>query len=48
MGGFGEYVWPSYLLALLVLGGLVLLSRRALRRATHRLNLLKGVPQNEA
>jgi len=48
MGGFAGYVWPSYIGAILVLGSLLVLSRRALRRASNNLTALKGAPHNEA
>jgi heme exporter protein D len=41
MGGYGAYVWPSYLLAGLVLGGLFLASRNELRRRERRLQELE-------
>ncbi|WP_035723576.1 heme exporter protein CcmD [Fodinicurvata fenggangensis] len=41
MGGYGAYVWPSYGLALLVMGGLFLQARRDLRHSEQRLLDLK-------
>lgn len=41
MGGYGAYVWPSYGLALLVMGGLFLLAQQDLRRNEQRLQDLK-------
>ncbi|WP_022727797.1 heme exporter protein CcmD [Fodinicurvata sediminis] len=41
MGGYGAYVWPSYGLALLVMGGLFLLAQQDLRRGEQRLQELK-------
>lgn len=45
MGGYGAYVWPSYALALLVMGGLYVLSRHELQR--HE-NTLRALRQREA
>ncbi|MEX2629274.1 MAG: heme exporter protein CcmD [Tistlia sp.] len=42
MGGYGGYVWPSYLLGALVLGGLYLVSRGELRRRERRLRALES------
>ena len=33
MGGYARYVWPSYILVLIAIGGNVMLARRALKRA---------------
>ena len=41
MGGYAAYVWPSFGLALLVVVGLALASRRALRAAESELARLK-------
>lgn len=45
MGGYGAYVWTSYGLALLVMGGLFLQARRDLRHSEQR---LLGLKQREA
>jgi len=37
MGGYGAFIWPSYGVALLVLGGLSLASWLRLRRAARAL-----------
>jgi heme exporter protein D len=37
MGGYGAYVWPAYAIAALVLGGLVIASRRELGRRAREL-----------
>lgn len=41
MGGYGAYVWPSYALALLVMGGLYVLSRHELQRHEKTLQSLR-------
>lgn len=41
MGGYAAYVWPSFGLALLVVVGLALASRSALRAAESELARLK-------
>ncbi len=41
MGGYGAFVWPSYLLSLLVLGGVLVTSRRARRRSEQALAALR-------
>jgi heme exporter protein D len=38
MGGYALYVWPSWGLALAILGGLALSARRARRAARNALN----------
>jgi heme exporter protein D len=35
MGGYGAYIWPSFLVAVLVMAGMATASLRSLRRA-HR------------
>ena len=42
MGGYGAYVWPSYLLAAAVLAGLYLASRCALKRRERSLQALEA------
>jgi heme exporter protein D len=41
MGGFAQYVWPAYGAALVVLGGLVLLSLRRYRLSLKALDVLQ-------
>lgn len=41
MGGYGAYVWPSYALALFVMGGLYVLSRHELQRHEKTLQALR-------
>ena len=49
MGGYGGFVWPSYLLAAAVLLGLFLVSRGELRRRQRRLAELEaGRPRRHA
>ena len=42
MGGYAVYVWPSYLFAAVVLGGLLVFSLRGLRAAERELAELEG------
>jgi heme exporter protein CcmD len=41
MGGRGWYIWPSFVLSALALGGLVYLSFRRLRAAERRVKALE-------
>lgn len=41
MGGYGAYVWSSYALALLVMGGLYVLSRHELQQHEKTLQALR-------
>jgi heme exporter protein CcmD len=41
MGGRGWYVWPSFIISALALGGVVYLSWRRLRRAERLVRLLE-------
>ena len=47
MGGYGQYVWPSYLTAGIILAVMALLSFRGLSRAKTRLGRLEAAA-NEA
>jgi len=42
MGGYAQFVWPAYGLALIVLGGLTVESLSAYRRRQRELDLLQG------
>lgn len=42
MGGYAMWVWPAYGLATLVLGGLVVVSLRTMRRRERALRALDG------
>ena len=42
MGGYAAYVWPAYGAAVVLLGGLLWASLRALRRAEALLRSLEG------
>ena len=47
MGGYAFYVWPSFLIAALVMGGMVVSSLRSLRRAQRAVvRLQQDAPQN--
>ena len=46
MGGYAVYVWPSYLVAAVVLGALFALSQRGLRAAERELADLEGPAEN--
>lgn len=41
MGGYAEFVWPAYVVSLLVLVGLAFASVRAARARRHMLSLLE-------
>ena len=43
MGGYAAFVWPSFAVAVIVLGGLYLLSSQALRRRERELEALKAL-----
>jgi heme exporter protein CcmD len=47
MGGYGVYVWPSFLIALLVMAAMALLSLCALRRASLTLATLQSSAADE-
>ncbi len=51
MGGYGEYVWPAYLIAAVVLLGLLVGSLRSVRGQEARLAALRqhrlGMPEEE-
>jgi len=38
MGGFGAYVWPAYIISLVMIGGLIIARRRQIRRLRQRDN----------
>ncbi len=38
MGGFGTYVWPAYIISLLMIGGLIVARFRQIRRLRKREN----------
>jgi heme exporter protein D len=42
MGGYAAFVWPSYLLAAVIMAGLWLTSRRALKLREAELKRLEG------
>jgi heme exporter protein D len=42
MGGYAQFVWPAYGVALVVLGGLLLLSVRQYRARQAELDRLQG------
>jgi heme exporter protein D len=42
MGGYGAYVWPSYIIAALVVGGMAIQTIREWRRARDRLRALEA------
>jgi heme exporter protein D len=42
MGGYAEFVWPSYALTALVMGGLVVGTLRTLRGRQRELRTLEG------
>ncbi len=42
MGGYGVYVWPCYLIAALVMAGMLALSLRSLARARRTLDQLQA------
>jgi heme exporter protein D len=42
MGGYALYVWPAFLIAALVMGGLVLATLRSLRRREAALAALEA------
>jgi heme exporter protein D len=42
MGGYAQYVWPAYAVALIVLGGLTIWSISGYRRARRQLEALQG------
>ncbi|MEQ8709609.1 MAG: heme exporter protein CcmD [Rhodospirillales bacterium] len=41
MGGYGAYVWPSYLVTLIILGGLCVASWSGMRRQEAELKSLQ-------
>jgi len=45
MDGFAAYIWPSYILALILLLGLLILSRRKLTDLQRRQDALTGQRQ---
>ena len=48
MGGYGEYVWPAYIIAGVALLGVAVVSLRALKRAQARLKELQAQAADEA
>ena len=52
MGGHGGYIWPAYLIAAIILGGLLIASLRSVRGQEARLAALRkarrGLPEEEA
>jgi heme exporter protein D len=42
MGGYASFVWPAFVVTVLVLAGLLIASRRSLRRAETTLAALRG------
>ena len=48
MGGYAMYVWPSFIIAALIMAGMVATSLRGLRRAQKTLAQLQVTPANEA
>ena len=48
MGGYAVYIWPSYLLAATILGILLILSVRDLRRQETTLETLREQRRDEA
>jgi len=40
MGGYGNFIWPAYILVTVVLGGLLITSRRFVRAAQAELDSL--------
>jgi len=42
MGGYAAYVWPSYIIAALAIGGMAIQTIREWRRARERLRALEA------
>ncbi len=47
MGGYGRFIWPSFVLSAVVLGGLLMQSFRFLKSSEQELSALQGAPADE-
>tara|TARA_B100000902_G_C26696467_1_gene614999 strand:- start:393 stop:572 length:180 start_codon:yes stop_codon:yes gene_type:complete len=48
MGGYGAFIWAAYLLATLILAGLLAQSRRALKKQEALLLRLKSIRRGDS